>query len=149
MHKSKYILNSYWNYIFRDLNAVFVIYAKKVRSLSTNAICLIHYFLSYIKQPEGKRVCLEAKHPWFETQLHRLLALPPWARHLISLCLHFLTWKIVIISEPMCSFYSHVWIWELDDKESWVPKKLMLLNCGAREDSWESLGLQGDPTSPS
>ena len=25
----------------------------------------------------------------------------------------------------------------------------MLLNCGAREDSWESLGLPGDPTSPS
>ena len=24
----------------------------------------------------------------------------------------------------------------------------MLLNCGAGEDSWESLGLQGDPTSP-
>ena len=28
-------------------------------------------------------------------------------------------------------------------------KELMLLNCGVREDSWESLGLQGDPTSPS
>ena len=25
----------------------------------------------------------------------------------------------------------------------------MLLNCGVEEDSWESLGLQGDPTSPS
>ena len=28
-------------------------------------------------------------------------------------------------------------------------KELMLLNRGAGEDSWESLGLQGDPTSPS
>ena len=28
-------------------------------------------------------------------------------------------------------------------------EKLMLLNCGVREDSWESLGLQGGPTSPS
>ena len=28
-------------------------------------------------------------------------------------------------------------------------EELMLLNCGIREDSWESLGLQGDPTSPS
>ena len=28
-------------------------------------------------------------------------------------------------------------------------KKLMLLNCGVGEDSWESLGLQGDSTSPS
>ena len=28
-------------------------------------------------------------------------------------------------------------------------KELMLLNCGVGEDFWESLGLQGDPTSPS
>ena len=38
--------------------------------------------------------------------------------------------------------------------ESWTVKKaehweLMLLNCGVGEDSWEPLGLQGDPTSPS
>ena len=38
--------------------------------------------------------------------------------------------------------------------ESWTVKKaehqrLMLLNCGVGEDSRESLGLQGDPTSPS
>ena len=38
--------------------------------------------------------------------------------------------------------------------ESWVIKNtegedLMLLNCGVGEDSCESLGLQGDPTSPS
>ena len=30
-----------------------------------------------------------------------------------------------------------------------VEKKLMLLNCSAGEDSYRSLGLQGDPTSPS
>ena len=28
-------------------------------------------------------------------------------------------------------------------------EELMLLNCGVGEDPWESLGLQGDPTSPS
>ena len=37
--------------------------------------------------------------------------------------------------------------------ESWTVKKaecrrLMLLNCGVGEDSWESLGLEGDLTSP-
>ena len=36
---------------------------------------------------------------------------------------------------------------------SWTIKlsteELMLLNCGVGEDSWESLGLQGGPTSPS
>ena len=40
----------------------------------------------------------------------------------------------------------HVWMWELDCEEIWAPKKFMLLNCGVGEDSWESLGLQGDPT---
>ena len=36
--------------------------------------------------------------------------------------------------------------------ESWIIKKaeqLMLLNCGVGGDSWESLGLQGDPSGPS
>ena len=38
--------------------------------------------------------------------------------------------------------------------ESWTMKKadakeLMLLNCSVGEDSWESFGLQGDPTSQS
>ena len=34
--------------------------------------------------------------------------------------------------------------------ESWtIKKELMLLNCGVVEDSCQSLGLQGDPTSPS
>ena len=40
-------------------------------------------------------------------------------------------------------------MWELDYKESWAPKNWWLLNCGFGEDSWESLGLQGDPTSQS
>ena len=44
---------------------------------------------------------------------------------------------------------SHVWVWQLDHKESLSVEELMLLNCGVGEDSWESLGLQGDPTSPS
>ena len=43
---------------------------------------------------------------------------------------------------------SHVCSWELDHKDSWVPKKLMLLNCGVGKDSWKSLGQQGDLTNP-
>ena len=39
---------------------------------------------------------------------------------------------------------SHVWMWELDYKESWALK-----NWCFGEDSWESLGLQGDQTSQS
>ena len=43
----------------------------------------------------------------------------------------------------------HVWMWESHYKESLSAKELMLLNCGVGEDSWESLGLQGDKTSQS
>ena len=35
---------------------------------------------------------------------------------------------------------SHVWMWDLDYKESWA-KELMVLNCGVGEDALESLGL--------
>ena len=37
----------------------------------------------------------------------------------------------------------HVWMWS-----KLSAKELILLSCGVGEDSWESLGLQGDPTSP-
>ena len=38
-------------------------------------------------------------------------------------------------------------MWELDYKESRAPKNWCF--CGVGENSWESLGLQGDPASPS
>ena len=51
-------------------------------------------------------------------------------------------------SQGYCFSSGQVWI------ESWTIKKLSskeltLLNCGVGEDSWESLGLQGDQTSQS
>ena len=41
---------------------------------------------------------------------------------------------------------SHVWIWELNHKKCWLPKN-WYFKLGVGEDSWESLGLQGDPSS--
>ena len=38
---------------------------------------------------------------------------------------------------------------ELDYKESWAPKNWCFWTVVLREDSWESLGLQGDPNNPS
>jgi len=35
------------------------------------------------------------------------------------------------------------------DREAWSAEELMVLNCGVGEASWESLELQGDPTSSS
>ena len=36
-----------------------------------------------------------------------------------------------------------------ENKQTTTKKELMLFKCGVGEDSCESLGLQGDPTSPS
>ena len=41
-----------------------------------------------------------------------------------------------------------MWMWDLDYKESWVPKNWCFWTV-VLEKTWESLGLQGDPTSPS
>ena len=41
----------------------------------------------------------------------------------------------------------HVWMWELDCEESWAPKNWFFWTV-VLENSWESLGLQGDPNSP-
>ena len=51
-------------------------------------------------------------------------------------------------SSQSCGFSSnHVWM-ILGPKRRLSAEELTLLNCGVGEDSWESLGLQGDPTSP-
>ena len=45
---------------------------------------------------------------------------------------------------PVVTYGCEVGLWRRLSAE-----ELMLLNCGIEEDSWESLGLQGDPTSQS
>ena len=42
----------------------------------------------------------------------------------------------------------HVWMWELDCEEGWTPKNWRFWTV-VLEKTWESLVLQGDPTSPS
>ena len=42
----------------------------------------------------------------------------------------------------------HVWMWELGGEESWALKNWCFWTV-ACEDSWESTGLQADPTNPS
>ena len=44
---------------------------------------------------------------------------------------------------------SHVWIWELDYKESWALKNGHFWTVVLGEVYWQSLGLQGDTTSQS
>ena len=51
------------------------------------------------------------------------------------------TWEACI--SPVVMYGCEGWTIKKAERQKW-----MLLNCGVGEDSWESLGLQGDPTSP-
>ena len=66
---------------------------------------------------------------------------------------HNLFWSTLLCQQR--SIYSRLWFfqWSCMDVRVGLWRKLittelMLLNCGDGEDSWESLGLQEDPTSP-
>ena len=54
----------------------------------------------------------------------------------------------VLLSQGYGFSRGHVWDVRVGLWRRPSAKELMLLNCGVGEDSWESLGLQGDPTSP-
>ena len=60
----------------------------------------------------------------------------------------------IILPTKVCLVKAMVFPVVMYGCESWTIEKaehrrMMLLNCGVGEDSRESLGLQGDPTSPS
>ena len=59
----------------------------------------------------------------------------------------------IILPTKVCLVKAMVFPVVMYGCESWTLKlsteELTLLNCGVGEDSWESLGPQGDPTSPS
>ena len=87
---------------------------------------------------------------------HEIKMLAPWkksydqSRQLTKKQRHYFAHKGP--SRQSYGFSSgHVWMWEWNYKESWADafEELMLLNCVVGEDSWEHLGLQGDPTSQS
>ena len=55
----------------------------------------------------------------------------------------------VHLIKAMVFFSSHIWIWELDHKESWAPKNWCFWTVVlAKTDTSASLGLPGDPSSP-
>ena len=56
---------------------------------------------------------------------------------------HYFAYK-GLYSQSYSFSSSHVQMWELDDKKRLSAKELSPSKCGAGEDSWESLGQQGD-----
>ena len=60
----------------------------------------------------------------------------------------------ITLPTKVCLCWLWFFLWSCMDARVGLWRKLsaeelMLLNCGVGEDSWESLGLQGGPTSPS
>ena len=59
---------------------------------------------------------------------------------------------VIIWEKNICIVTKKVWAFTCRRHLLLIPQildiKLMLLNCGVGEDSWKSLGLQWDPTSP-
>ena len=64
----------------------------------------------------------------------------------LCFCICICFYICIFMSVYSCTF-EHASVGEYYLEATW--EELMLLNCGVGEESWESLGLQGDPTSPS
>ena len=63
-----------------------------------------------------------------------------------QLSLSYIFIIIGLLNSPLiCNFHLKYFKFAFRNALFWT----VLLNCGVGEDSWESLGLQGDPTSPS
>ena len=57
---------------------------------------------------------------------------------------------VLCVSHTSIMLLEHLQVeMEVYERGALLSEVLMLLNCGVGEDSWESLVLQGDPTSPS
>ena len=79
--------------------------------------------------------------------------LAPWKKSSDQTRQHIKKWRHHFTDKgPYSQSYScsssHVWMW-VGPLGKLSAEELMLLNCGVGEDSWESLGLQGDRTSQS
>ena len=83
--------------------------------------------------------CLEI--PWMEEPG----GYSPWGRKELHATeqLHFLTFPFFLMVFPVVTYGCESWTTKKAEHE-----RINALNCGAGEDSCESLGQQGDPTSP-
>ena len=102
----------------------------------------------------GRHECEDGKctHDLMRTQIPFYgFGIPLKAFQQRQAMISFLQWEHIAPQE------THVWpfyFWPDSPRKDkitrlFIPRlKIMLLNCGIGEDSWESLGLQGDTTSP-
>ena len=106
-------------------------------------------------------IFLGSKIPADGDYSHEIKMLAPWKKSYVQPRQHIEKQRHFANKGPSSKSYgfssSHVWMWKLAHKEGWSTdafelgcwgaEERMLLNWGVGEDSWESLGLQGDQTS--
>ena len=143
----------------------------KVSLIHVNINCHLPFKMSYVvhwtyhetkiflkstspQRESPKWVSTEFVH-WPGPQVPRLLILTHFKMPLLAYSVNqqmtLLIWKtdtIFLLAPNSNSLRMQEHIFYQSAK-SLSAEELMLLNCGVGEDSWESLGLQGDPTSPS
>ena len=84
---------------------------------------------------------------------HKIKTLTPWKESYDELRQHIKKQRHYFVTKGLSSqgydfSNSHVWMWELNHKEGRATKNWCFWTV-ALEKTWESLGLQGDSTSPS
>ena len=104
--------------------------------------CACHLFLVCLVLCHFTRNLQQTPAPWKESYDQPRLYIKKQRHYFANKCPSSQSYIYIFF------FSSYVWMWDLD---LWKlsAKELMLLNCDVVKDSWESLGLQWDPTSPS
>ena len=120
-------------------------------------VCLLEWFSCFMEKEKGGKK-RDSVTGWVTmSQLCRQIPFTNCKRQWVTMCdkprQHIKKQTLLCWQK---SIQSKLWFFQLSHMNASVgpsrrlsAKKLMLLNCGVREDPWESLGLQGDPTSPS
>ena len=102
-----------------------------------------HYFAD--KGPSSQGYGSSSGHVW----MRELDCEESWVPK--NWCFFFFHLRLSFISHFFCSFkqtFLCFFFFTLQYCIGFSIHQHVLLNCGVGEDSWESLGLQGDPTSP-
>ena len=149
-YKTNY--NRIWNKQVRDGSGAYVISGTGGKNYlnQTRRFRGTWLLSSYSWQPCYKKKNSSAR----DNRINRWKLQRNWFDSIMTNLDGILKSRDITLPTKVCLVKAMVFPGVMHGCESWTIKKtehwrMMLLNCGVGEDSWESLGLQGDPTSPS
>ena len=114
----------------------------------------VWYLVSLTKYKLYKLTAVSLIDPWISISWNRIQILSA-SKLFLSVCIHIFFRQSLLKTYSLPGSESRLWFfqWSCIDVRVGLwrrlsTEELMLLNCGVGEDSWESLGLQGNPISP-